>query len=304
MGAGFLGLDLAAVEIEHRVSLAAVLAAHPQPLSGYTFASLLIWAPIFKYEFACIGQGGLLLSCVLGPRLERHLLQPVGAFPEEIQEAILRRGRELPYPLKIVSVCAEFLQRCPSFVREFDVVPSRDNANYIYATKDLAELAGRGYSKKRNLIAQAGRLYEWSLEALAPEHAAACLSVADDIAKKRSTESKVTLEHETQALERALRLLGPLSLEGLLLRVGGLPAAFSIFDRLSPTTAVVFFERALRSHKGLYQVINRETAQVIAKLGLEFINREEDLGDPGLRKAKLSYLPTRLEMAHTLTLRR
>jgi hypothetical protein len=67
---------------------------------------------------------------------------------------------------------------------------------------------------------------------------------------------------------------------------------------------VVLFERALRDKKGLYQVINQETARAIAAQGLAFINREEDLGDPGLRRAKLSYHPVRLEAKHTLTLRR
>jgi uncharacterized protein len=72
---------------------------------------------------------------------------------------------------------------------------------------------------------------------------------------------------------------------------------------LGPSTAVVLFERARRSEKGLYQVINQETARAIAAHGFTVINREEDLGDAGLRQAKLSYHPTALEMKHTLTLR-
>ena len=90
----------------------------------------------------------------------------------------------------------------------------------------------------------------------------------------------------------------------MLVRVAGRPAAFSIFDRLGPSAAVVLFERARRSEKGLYQVINQETARVIAARGFTVINREEDLGDAGLRQAKLSYYPAALEMKHTLTLRR
>ena len=67
---------------------------------------------------------------------------------------------------------------------------------------------------------------------------------------------------------------------------------------------MVHFERALRTHKGLYQVVNQETAKVMLAEGFRFINREEDLGDPGLRKAKLSYQPVRIEKAFTLTFRR
>ena len=179
----------------------------------------------------------------------------------------------------------------------------RDSANYVYDAADLATLAGRRFSGKRNLIAQASRLHSWSVEPLDPGRADQCLGVADDIAAGRTTEAAVTLEQETQALECALSFFAPLGLQGLVLRVAGRPAAFSIFDRLNPTTAVVLFERARRDQKGLYQVINRETARVIQASGYSLINREEDLGDPGLRKAKLSYQPTRLEMKYTLTLR-
>jgi hypothetical protein len=205
--------------------------------------------------------------------------------------------------LRIESVSAEFLERHAAFAAHFDVVPLRDCANYIYDAHDLAELRGRRYAGKRNLIAQAARLYAWTAEPLAPARAEDCLEISEDIARKRSCDASLTLEQETQALATALRLFGPLGLQGVLVRIDGRPAAFSIFDRLSPSTAVVLFERARRSEKGLYQVINQETARVIAAQGFERINREEDLGDMGLRKAKLSYHPVGLEMKHTLTLR-
>jgi hypothetical protein len=76
-----------------------------------------------------------------------------------------------------------------------------------------------------------------------------------------------------------------------MIRVGGEPVAFSIFERQNLDTAVVHFEKALREFKGLYQMINRETARAIAAAGYHLINREEDLNRPGLRQAKLSYFP-------------
>jgi hypothetical protein len=304
MDTSFLGLDFTPVDLEQRGPLGSILARHPQPLSDYNFAALVAWAPVFRCHYHIVGADTLLLTCAVGPDGQRRLFQPVGDFPAGLQEELLARARELPYPLRIHGVCEEFLSAYPAFVARFEVAANRDSANYVYATEDLAELAGRKLTKKRNHIAQVTRLYPWTAEALTPEHVEECLAVADDIATKRCAETGGTLEQETQALEHALRLFGPLRLRGLLLRVAGRPAAFSIFDQLTPTTAVVLFERALRSLNGMYQVINRETAREIARLGLAFINREEDLGDPGLRQAKLSYHPTRLEMAYTLTLRR
>lgn len=303
MGVDFLGLGFAPIAISDRALLAELLERHPQPLSDYTFSSLLVWSRVYHYHHAIVEGDTLLVSSTFGAERQPNLLQPVGTFPETVQETLLQRGHDLGEPLRIESVCDEFLQTHASFVAHFDVVPVRDSANYIYATADLASLHGRRYSSKRNLIAQASRLHPWSVEPLDPGRADQCLGVLDDIAKGRTTEAAVTLEQEQQALECALGLFAPLGLQGLLLRIEGCPAAFSIFDRLNPTTAVVMFERALRTEKGLYQVINRETARVIEGLGFSLINREEDLGDPGLRKAKLSYAPMRLEMKYTLTFR-
>jgi uncharacterized protein len=304
MDTGFLGLPFAPVEIGHRARIADILARHPQPLSDYTFASLLAWAPAFRYLHAVVPPDTLLVCAAPDDGRPARLLQPVGLFPEDLKETLVRGARELPVPLRIESVSAEFLERNAAFAGHFDVVEDRDGANYVYAASDLAELAGRRYAKRRNLLAQAGKLYSWSAEPLRPEHVAECLVIGDDIARHRCADSSVTLEQETVALESALRHFAPLGLQGLLVRVDGEPSAFSIFDRLGPSTAVVLFERALRSRKGLYQVINRDTARAIAQQGFTLINREEDLGDPGLRRAKLAYFPVRLESKHTLTLRR
>ena len=297
----FLGFPFAPIEIERRALVTDFLARHPQPLSDYGFASLYVWSSVFQYHFAVAEPDTLLLQAQVDPDPQPRLLQPLGQFSEPVQETLLAHARKLPAPLVIESVSAEFLARHPNFGAHFHVVANRDSANYVYRTQDLAALAGSPYAKKRNLVQQATRLYAWRIEPLGPQHSKECLEVGDDIAAKRTT---LTLQQESQALETAIRDFGALGLCGMLLRIDDRPAAFSIYDRLNPTTALVLFERALRDKKGLYQVINQETARAIAAQGLTFINREEDLGDPGLRRAKLSYHPIRLEAKHTLTLRR
>jgi hypothetical protein len=303
MGFDFLGYRFSPLRIELRPRLAGILARHPQPLSDYCFASLLVWAPVYRYHHTVVEPDTLLVSSGFGAERAPSLLQPVGEFPVALQDKLLWRARNLPEPLRIESVSEMFIERHAAFARHFEIAAVRDGANYVYAARDLAGLPGRRYAGKRNLVAQASRLYSWSLETLDPLRVGACLEFSADIASRRTTQASVTLAQEQEALEGALRDLGPLGLQGLLVRVDRRPSAFSIFDRLSSTTAVVLFERARRGVTGLYQVINRETARVIAAQGSTLINREEDLGDPGLRKAKLSYHPSRIEMKHTLTLR-
>jgi hypothetical protein len=87
----------------------------------------------------------------------------------------------------------------------------------------------------------------------------------------------------------------------LLVSAGTRPVAFSIYEAIGPVTVAVHFERALRSYKGLYQVINWETAKAVAAQGFDYLNREEDMGDAGLRDAKMSYHPVEIVKAHELT---
>ncbi len=303
MHADLLGYRFKRIELGDRERITALLARHPQPLSDYTFGSLVAWSPVYRYRFAFPEAETLLISSWSGRGSLPTLLQPVGAFSHALQAELLTRARSLATSLRIEAVSEEFVEHHAAFVAHFDVVPQRDCANYVYAAHDLAELHGRRYAGKRNLIAQASRLYTLTAEPLDQTRAEACLEIGEDIARKRTCRGAVTLEQETQALATALRSFGPLGLQGVLVRIAGRPAAFSIFDRLSPSAAVVLFERARRSDKGLYQVVNQETARVIAASGFTIINREEDLGDAGLRRAKLSYHPVSLEMKHTLTLR-
>lgn len=303
MEADFLGHSFAPVEIQDRETIGAVLACHAPPLSDYTFASLLVWSTVYRHRWSLALPDTLLLSAQPGDEAQPALLQPVGPFPETLQAAVLEGARALTAPLRVESVSTEFLDRHPAFVERFDVVPLRDSANYVHAARDLAELPGRRYAGKRNLVRQGRHDGALTLEPLLPAHAPDCLDVAEDIARHRSVEASLTLEQETRALSAALRLFGPLGLQGLLARIDGRPAAFSVFDRLSASTAVVLFERARRSARGLYQVINQETARAVVAQGYTLVNREEDLGDAGLRQAKLSYHPLRLEMKHTLDFR-
>jgi hypothetical protein len=283
--------------------IADFLAAHPQPLSGYTFASLVSWDPIFQYGWLFPEPGTLFLSCLLGPDRQRHLMQPVGRFSGAAQDQLRAEAELLPYPLRIIGVSQEFLERHADFARRFEVREDDTASNYIYLTRKLAQLPGRKYARKRNLIAQASVLYNWTSEPVSPSNTSGCLEVLQRIWTEEQPENNDNLQQELTALDRTLRLWRVLGQNGILWKVDGRPAAFAIFEPISPTTVAVHFERALRCYKGLYQVVNFETANFVGEQTFEFINREEDLGSGGLREAKRSYYPERLMSAYEIVMK-
>ncbi len=301
MKSPFLGWKFKPVELDQPETLSPFLSLHPQPLSGFTFATLATWQSIFKYGWMFPEEGTLLISCILDPDRGRHLMQPVGAFSAAVQSRLILEAAGLTYPLRIVGVSEDFIAYYRDFVRHFTVFEDQAASNYLYLTDSLARLPGRKYSKKRNLIAQAAGLYCWEPEPLVGSAVDACFEVLQRIQEEEQPEMDANLQQELAALEYTLRHFAELGQEGLLLRVGGRPVAFSIYEAISPSTVAIHFERALRSHKGLYQVINWETAQMIAANQIEFINREEDLGSPGLRDAKRSYHPIKIIPAYELT---
>ena len=297
----FLGFEFSPVRLEDCRILADFLKRYPQPLTGYTFATLAAWNPFFHYQWALAEPEILLLSCILEPDPHPHLLQPIGILPPAVAQKLVRGAAELPYPLRIIGVCDRFLKENPDFVRSFTALEDRAVSNYVYSAAALAQLPGRKYAKKRNLLAQASSLYSWSGQPLTAALTDSCFAVLDSIVDEEHPVVEGMLARELAALQCTLRHFEEFRQQGLLISVEGRPAAFSIYEAISPTTAAVHFERALRSYKGLYQIVNWETAKVVAAEGFLFINREEDLGDPGLRDAKKSYHPTEIVPAYELT---
>lgn len=294
----FLGERFTAIDIEHAPLFKKMFKKFPQTLSAYTFASLFSWKN-YKHAFWFASENTLLISREV--QGERQLLQPVGAFPLDIQTKILEEFKKLPYQGKIFLASDEFVVLNKDFCNHFDTKLERSRANYLYSTKDLTELRGRHYEKKRNLLSQAEDSYDWQIKQLPECCHKMCMQILADVeadAKKSSG-----LKIELSALTSILDNYSTLEQQGIAITIDGVISAFSIYEELNPTTAVVHFEKADKSRKGLYQLINRETARAINKAGYEFINREEDLGIEGLRQAKTSYFPLVILSSHALRLK-
>lgn len=287
------------IELQDRAEIDAVLTRHPRRISGFTFPALYVWSGAYDYEWAKFGDAILLISCRFPGETQRHYLQPTGDFDADCQGAFLEMVGAAEYPVKLFGVGDIFLKKYPRFCAHFLVENDPGLANYIYRADDLAQLVGKIYAKKRNLIAQGSAQYEWKAFPLTALHVPDCMDILTKAEVTHDGEDRWL--HEKEAARAAIRHFVDLGQKGVLITVDGTPAAFSIYEPMSPDTAVVHFEKADRHYKGLYQIINQETAKAIAGDGYNFINREEDMGIEGLRQAKHSYAPCDLVPSYTLT---
>lgn len=258
------------------------------PSCEYAFGNLIIWTEAQQNRMA-----------VFNNRMYFHfsaideLLFPCGdgmPAPEELK-AFSDGMRAASYSGIIAHVPAAYLNT-PGLEQYFAVQPMDDgNDEYIYRTETLAELRGSKLSKKRNLISQFERLYGGNYE-LKPVANAEDFRIITELSEHwlREHQDSRSIENERLAIAAALAHFEELGLHGLMLSVGGELKAYAVFSPVNSDSCTVHFEKALPECKGASQVITNQTA-ICLRGKCAFINREQDLNIPGLRRAKLSYMP-------------
>ena len=174
---------------------------------------------------------------------------------------------------------------------------NRDDCDYIYLRTNLAELPGSLYQKKRNHISRFNRTYgacgtAWEFKSY-PENdiAADILTVSQKWYEENQGDSKEALRLEHESIHLALENTELLKLRGGILYIQGQPAAMTLAAPISPDVLDVIYEKSFGdfARNGAYAVINQQFAR--RNESFLYLNREEDMGVEGLRKAKLSYKP-------------
>jgi hypothetical protein len=182
-------------------------------------------------------------------------------------------------------------------VAQFD----RDHSDYIYLTEDLIKLQGRKYHRKRNHIKQFKERYSYQYLALTPEWVSECLRLETEWCDLRHCEAIPGLANESIAIKEALGNFGQLRIKGGVILIDGRVEAFTLGEPLNRETAVIHIEKANPAFEGLYPLINQAFLEHEWPEYL-YVNREQDLGEEGLRKAKESYFPHQMINKYTITL--
>lgn len=229
---------------------------------------------------------------------------PIGfSDPRPTLDALMRDAKERGIAFRITSLSeADMAYLEAQYPGKFHYHTVRSNFDYVYAIDDLADLKGKKYQKKRNHCNRFHQLYPNATTVPLTEETLPILrSLFDQWYERRmETAPHEDLYMERIAVERTLRHLKELELEGLILLCDGQPIAAAVASRLCKDTFDIHFEKALEEYDGAYPVINQEFAKHLRDKypDTAWLNREDDLGLEGLRKAKLSYYPARLIEKH------
>lgn len=173
---------------------------------------------------------------------------------------------------------------------KFQFTADRDYADYLYLRTDLATLAGKKFQSKRNHVNKFKRTYNYEYTPITPDRIQECLDLEAEWCKANNCDQHEGTGNERRALVYALHNFEELGLTGGILHVDGKIAAFTFGMPINQDTFGVHVEKADTSINGAYAMINYEFANHIPEQYV-YLNREEDLGIEGLRKAKLSYQP-------------
>lgn len=256
------------------------------------FSNVFLWSRFYPTKFAVVED--TLVFASIKEDSTFSITFPAGA------EAQIKKALDLLFayfeqqkrPIRMHLVQEqEFALLEQWYPGRFAIEYDRDAADYVYETEKLTTLAGKKLHGKRNHINNFIKQYpDWSYERIDANNAEDCFQMAMKWRQDHECEYDEEKRDEMCVSLNALRLLDELGLVGGLLRVEGEVIAFTIGEPLNPDTFVVHIEKAFADIQGAYPMINQQFVIHEAQ-AYKYVNREEDTGSEGLRKAKLSYRP-------------
>lgn len=284
------------VQLSDKKVITAYQRRHRLEGSDGVFGNNYMWREAYKIRWAIIEDS----LCITANRGERDFfIPPIGAPDETAFQNAIKQLNEhsrnqgfSPEYRGISNEKKEYFERF--FSSEFRLIEDRDNFDYTYLTEDLIHLRGRSYHGKKNHVNQFRRLYpNYEYRTITPEIIPACIDYALEWCRQRGCDSDAGLALERDAIIDCLENFVALDFKGAVIYVNGQIEALTYGEMLNDDTAIIHVEKANGEIKGLYSAINQEFASH-AWADTLYINREEDMGEPGLRKAKESYRPIKL----------
>ena len=281
-----MNLNFEPITLDRQEDYLTLLAQCPQIASDYSFLNLWGWAE--EYDLRWAWDDGLVWIRQSQP--EEYLWAPVGSWDAVDWQSRLNTNPPLNSTLTRVPEMLVNLWR-EQLSQEIQVDEERGNWDYVYRVADLIELKGKRYHKKKNLVNQFNRKYDFTYLPFGAEMVEQAMAMQTDWCTWRDCESSDILSSENRAIFKILKEWKQLAgLFGGALMVEDSMVAYTVAEPLTQDMLLIHFEKGDTQYKGIYQAIN-QLFLANSAAHYTFVNREQDLNDEGLRKAKLSYHP-------------
>lgn len=271
-------------------------ALSPPSISEYTFSNLYVWHHSRQIEYAQY-NGGLIILATHSDK--KYFMMPIGfENPAQIYQELLNYGIQHNIATSINRVGEDIIPLLKD--KGFTVNEDFDNSDYIYLTDDLAFLKGRKYSNKRGMVRKFfGEYYHkfWSFKEVCKIK---CLELTEKWMADKGTNDQSQID-EYNAIKEFLKNCSYFNTEGGVICVDEHVVAYTFGEKLNNNTFVVHFEKGDSTYMGAYQTINKLFAENHILGQYEYINREQDLGIEGIKKAKLSYYPHKMGKKYTIS---
>lgn len=275
------------IELDDRSFIEQALKKHIIKASEYTFTNFYIWKNCDNSSITRINDN----ICVFAaPKNEPpYFFEPFGS--NDIEDTVKKCLSRIP---RLARLTKEFTEKYFSGKKGFIVEEDRANADYMYSVTDLLKLSGKKYDGKRNRIKKFLKAHIPMVAPLTSDDVDGCKELI-----KKWLAGRIEGECFDIPILAALDNFAQLELKGIVVKVLGVIEGFTIGEKLNDGTAIVYIEVVSQKMEGLSQFINNEFVKT-TWANMSFINRESDLGNEGLRKAKLSYHPHEILSKYTV----
>ena len=278
-------LEFKEITLEDKPHLDKILGNSKDVSCENTFVNLFVWQGAYNNKIA-FKNGNLFIK--YGKGSEENYRLPVGGNLEDgLREIISHCGGK--YPTFWNPVTEDFSRLPKWFLDRYEIIPTRDSFDYIYLQKDLAELSGKKYHSKRNHISAFSKKYDWHYEDITEENIQKVRICAEKWYNENSDRLNKYALVERDGVLKVLQNMDYLKVNGGAIFVKDEAVAFTLGTPINDRVFDIFAEKALPEFAEGYAVINNRFAKQLS--GYKYINREDDMGLEGLRRAKLSYKP-------------
>ncbi|SDN18986.1 DUF2156 domain-containing protein [Acetanaerobacterium elongatum] len=289
------------VELTDKETINAYIRKFDSKSCDYSFTNNFIWAKTNHIHFAIVNGFYCLINDNQGDVVYTY---PAGNGDlKTVVIALMEDAKERGIPFRLRGILPEGVTLLEDlFPGTFEFTPNRSEFDYIYSVDSLTNLTGKKYQSKRNHIARFKDNPNWVYEEINEQNIEECFEMNKKWCMMNGCIENAGLRHEYCAVQTAFDHFFELKLNGGLIRREGKIVAFSMGEPLSTDTYVVHIEKAFADIQGAYPMINREFLSHNCQ-AFRYVNREEDTGDEGLRKTKLSYQPEILLEKYTATIK-